>query len=157
MCGISLTDYPERFESLRQVDIGGVAYELERVWYHKDQPIFQLRNVNTISDAEKLVGQEIRIPAEQRWKLPDGEYYFSDLVGCRMVDDATGTTLGTVTGWQELGDRNAKRTQVLLEVDDGAGGEPLLVPFASGLLKRLDLSAGEIRLAVPEGLIELNR
>ena len=139
LCATSLTDYPERFASLRQVDVGGTSYELERVWYHKDQPIFKLRNVDTISDAEKLVGQDVRIPLEQRWKLPDGEVYFSDLVGCRMVDDATGEPIGLVTGWQELGDRTQKRTQILLEVDDGAGEDPLLIPFAAGLLKGLDL------------------
>lgn len=156
LCAIPLTDYPERFQAIRTVDVTGVSYELERVWYHKDQPVFKLRGVDSIGDAEKLVGQEVRIPASERWQPPEGEFFYSDLVGCRMVDNTSGSLIGTVIGWQDLGDGIAKQTQILLEVDDG-GKEPLLVPFAGGLLKKMDLAAREIRAELPPGLAELNR
>jgi 16S rRNA processing protein RimM len=147
---------PSRFQSLSTVYVDGTPYELERVWYHKEQPVLKLRGVDSISEAERLAGKDVSIPAEQRLALPDGEYYFSDLVGCRMVEDASGTPVGIVTGWQETGE-SVNNRPVLLEVDDGRGPEPLLIPFAGSMLKKIDVAAREIRTELPAGLLELNR
>jgi 16S rRNA processing protein RimM len=156
LCGVSFTDHPERFKTLRSVFLNGAPFELERVWYHKDQPVFKLRGVDSIDDAERLVGLEVTIPVEQRLKLADGEYFYSDLVGCRMVDNASGVPVGEVVGWQEIGSDLAKQSQILLEVDDGKG-DPLLIPFARSILTKIDVEAREIRAELPPGLAELNR
>ena len=124
-----------------------MPYDVERVWYHKDQPIFKLRGVDSIDQAQPLVDQDVCVPLAERWALADGEYYFSDLVGCRMVDHRTGKPVGTVTGWQELGG------PTVLEVNEGE----ILVPFAAEMLRNIDLEAKEIRVDLPEGLLDLNR
>ena len=147
-----MSDDRDRLQSLKTVYLAGVAYEVEAVWYHKEQPIFKFRGVDSISDGEKLAGADVCVPRSERAKLPEGEFYFSDLVGCGMVDDATGEPLGTVSGWQELGGGGL----VLLEVDEGRGGDPMLVPYANAVLKKIDVAAREIRVALPEGLRELN-
>jgi 16S rRNA processing protein RimM len=155
LCAIPLTGHPDRFQSLKSVYVRGVFYEIESVWYHKEQPIFKFRGVNSISEAEKLAGGDVCVAASERAPLEDGEYYYSDLTGCRMVDDASGEPIGTVSGWQEL-TPDVREGPVLLEVDEGRGGEPLLVPFARTVLKRVDLAAREIRVELPEGLRDLN-
>ena len=38
------------------------------------------------------------LPLEERPPLPQGEYYQSDLVGCEVVERATGQSLGRVVG-----------------------------------------------------------
>jgi 16S rRNA processing protein RimM len=147
-----MTDYPERYQGLRRAFVGGTEYAVERVWYHKERPIFKFQGVDSISAAEALAGKDVCVPAEDRLKLPEGEYFFSDLVGCRVVDAASGAQVGTVSGWQEIG----PGSPVLLEVDAG-GRDPVLVPFASKLLKKIDVKGREIRVELPEGLAELNR
>jgi 16S rRNA processing protein RimM len=144
---VALTSHPERYEDLSTVYVGGAAYTVEKVWYHKDQPIFKFRGVDSIGAAEQLAGQEVTVPAGERFSLPDDEYYFADLMGCRIVDRSAGTVVGVVTGWQESG-----AGPVLLEVDDGR----VLVPYARAILREIDLKAREIRAELPDGLVDLN-
>ncbi len=126
--------------------VGNIRYELESVWYHKDQPIFKFQGVDSIGEAEALAGLEVSILESERDPLADGEYYLSDLVGCRMLDAASGREIGIVTGWQETAG------PVLLEVDDGR----VLVPFARAILKAVDCARREIRAELPDGLETLN-
>ncbi len=146
LCAVLLTSYPDRFDQLTTVQVGGVSRVLERVWYHNSQPIFKFEGVDSISDAEGLAGQDVVIPVSERLAIPDDEYYFSDLVGCRVLDIDSGKLIGLVTGWQESGG------PVVLELDNGR----VLVPFAKAILPKIDVQAREIRAALPEGLLELN-
>lgn len=143
---VSLSDYPERFEQLKSVTVAGARYPVERVWYHKGQPVFKFRGIDSISAAECLAGNDVLVEAGERHQLAEGEYYFSDLMGCRIVDIVSGKALGTITGWQELGG------PVVLEVDDGR----ILVPYAKAILQDIDIEAREIRAEIPEGLADLN-
>ena len=102
--------------------------------------------MDDIGAAERLAGAEVTIPEDERFRVEEDEYYLSDLIGCRAVDDASGRIIGTVTGWSETGGPG------LLELDGGR----VLVPFARSLLKKVDVAAREIRMELPEGLEELN-
>jgi 16S rRNA processing protein RimM len=44
---------------------------------------------------------------------------------------------------------------VALLVVHGAGGE-ILVPFAKSYLRKIDLKAKRVEMALPEGLVDLN-
>jgi len=143
---VSYTDRPDRWRDLRQVYVGDVAYELESVWYHKDQPIFKFKGVDSIGAAEPLAGRDVFIPESERGPLDEGEYYLSDLVGCRLLDAASGREIGTVTAWQETGG------PVVLEVDDGR----VLVPFVRSILVLIDPVHREIRAELPDGMETLN-
>lgn len=140
-----MSDHRERFQALERIWISGAPYQVDRVWYHKDQPIFKLRGVDSIDQAQSLVDQDVCVPLAERFPLPDGEYYFSDLVGCRMIEDRTGAPVGTITGWQDLGG------PAVLEVNEGK----ILVPFAAAMLRNIDLKTREIRVDLPEGLLDL--
>jgi 16S rRNA processing protein RimM len=157
LCAIPLTSQPERYQLLKNVQVGGRSYGVERVWYHKEQPVFKLKGVDSISDAEQLAGMDVCIPAADRMRLQEGEYFLSDLVESWLVDHSTSSRIGKVTGWQETGTVRSGESVVLLEVDDGRPGEPLLVPFARSILKKIDPAVREIRVELPPGLRELKR
>jgi len=139
-------DHRERFDAVRRVLVGDTEYELESVWYHRDQPVFKFKGVDSIGDAERLAGLEVSVLEVQRFPLPEGEYYLSDLVGCRMLEDASGRVVGVVTGWEETGG------PAVLDIDEGR----VSVPFAKSIVKSVDLRSREIRVDLPEGLEELN-
>jgi 16S rRNA processing protein RimM len=103
--------------------------------------------VDTISDAELLYGREVRVPASERTKLDEGEYFQSDLIGCEVVDKRTGEPIGRVTAWDEGGGAAG-----LLVVDD-----QLLIPFARSICVEIDTTAKRIAVELPEGLKDLNR
>ncbi len=156
---VSFSSGAERFRDLKEVFLFGPEetageprrFEIESVWEHRGGLVFKFRGVDSISDAESLEGSEVRVPGEQRAALPEGEYYQSDLVGCEVVERATGERLGAVSGWRECGG------PALLEIRAGDETEPLLVPFARAICTEIDLGARRIVVDLPDGLKELGR
>jgi 16S rRNA processing protein RimM len=124
----------------------GSRFEVESVWWHQDRLVFKFHGIDSISEAEPLAGAEVRIPAGERWALEPGEYYESDLIGCEVIDRASGNPLGRVVEWQDSGGPG------LLVLEGG-----LLVPFARAICVEIDTRARRILVDLPEGLKELNR
>lgn len=155
---IPLSGRLERFNRLSDVylfDAGSPAAghrpaEVETVWEHRGRVVFKFRGVDTISEAERLRGREVRIPLSSRPPLPPGEYYQSDLVGCEVIDRATGQPVGRVRNWQEAGGSG------LLEIE-GVDGTEILAPFASSICVEIDVERRRILVDLPEGLKDLNR
>jgi len=145
---LCLSPKPERFEGLEEVFLfgDGERFEVEDTWFHQGTLVFKFRGVDTISDAERLSGAEVRVPVEQRIALEPGEFFQSDLVGCEVVDRRSGQSLGRVSAWQEGGGSG------LLVVGDG-----LLIPFARSICVEIDPNARRIAVDLPEGLKEVNR
>jgi len=143
-----LTGKPERFDSLRRVWLFGTGepYEVESTWFHAGTLIFKFRGVDSISDAEKLSGAEVRLPLAERMPLEDDEFFQSDLVGCEVINRRGGASLGRVTGWNDSG---------------GAGNlvvnGDLLIPFARSICVEINPAARRIAVELPEGLLDLNR
>lgn len=128
--------------------VNGTALEIERVWRHGDRVVYKFRGIDSISQAEPLAGAEVYIPGEDRLPLPAGEYYQSDLIGCEVVQQGTGTKLGIVTGWQEYGG------PPLLAIANNEGKE-ILIPFAASICVGIDAGARMIEVDLPEGLVDL--
>jgi|SoiMethySBSTD1v2_1073268.scaffolds.fasta_scaffold474181_2 16S rRNA processing protein RimM len=121
--------------------------EVEDAWPHKGLVVLKFQGIETIDDAERLIGSELQVPASDRAQLEPGWNYVSDLVGCKVWD----------------GDHEIGRVK---DVVFGAGEAPLLVvsgnkneyeiPFAETYLVKVDTGRKEIRMKLPEGLLELN-
>lgn len=67
--------------------------------------IIHLAGVEDRNRAEPLVGTPVEIPAAELPKLPEGEYYYFQLIGLTVVSD-TGDTVGTLTEIIETGANN---------------------------------------------------
>jgi 16S rRNA processing protein RimM len=155
---VLVSDHPERLARRSEVYLFDAAdpearhrrFEVERAWAHRGRFVFKLRGVDTISEAEKLRGSEVRVPLASRPPLPAGEYYQSDLVGFEVAERSSGERLGRVRGWQQYGG------PPLLEIEADSGGE-ILIPFAGSICVQIDPDARRIVVELPEGLKELNR
>jgi len=124
---------------------------VEDLWPHKGFLVLKFKGVESINDAEPLVGAELQLPRSERAELEPGWTYLSDLIGCTVFD-----------GQREVGE--------IEDVQFGAGEAPLLVvrskeraaklpyeiPFAEAYLEKLDLEHRQIRMKLPEGLLEVN-
>ena len=146
LVAIPLTDRRERFQELTRVVVKDAEYELERAWWHQEKLILKFRGVDTMSQAESLAGADVCIPANERAVLPDDEFYLSDLVGCEVVDRASGRVIGRVSGWHETGG------SPLLELE----GSTVLIPFARAICREIDPTHKRILIDPPEGLLDLN-
>lgn len=96
--------------------------------------------------AEALRGMRILTAARELPKLPEGEFYWHELVGCR-VESESGQVAGVV---QEIWETGAH--DVLVLVDER--GVRRLVPTAAALLKSIDVEARRIVVADLPGLLD---
>ncbi len=151
-----LTDFPELFAARKRLfalDVTGNRRELatEDFWPHRGRMVLKFAGVDSISDAEALVGCELQIPASERAKLESDEVYVSDLTGCivAVIQGDADHEIGSVA-----------------DVMFGAGEAPLLIvregkreyliPFADEFLKSVDVVAKRIVMSLPEGMLELD-
>ena len=121
--------------------------KIEELWPHKGYLVLKFEGIDSISEAEALLGSELQVPAGERAHLEPGWAYISDLVGCTVVD-----------GGREIGS--------VADVQFGAGEAPLLIvkagsnafeiPYAEAYLKITDLEHKKIYMTLPEGMLELN-
>ena len=147
------TDIPDRFR--QDLQLWALARDgqrrkvtVEDLWPHKSFLVLKFQGIETINDAEPLVGAELQLPQSERAELEPGWTYLSDLVGCTVFD-----------GTREIGE--------IEDVQLGAGEAPLLVvrsggklpyeiPFAEAYLEKLDLGQRQVRMKLPDGLLEVN-
>ena len=110
--------------------------------------VVKFQGIDGISEAEKYIGAEIRIPAGDLPEPEEGSYYTFDLKGCQVFA-ADGDYIGIVT---DVLDSGGSR---ILKVDREK--EETLIPFAESYLKSIDLDQRRIEVDLPEGLRDLNR
>jgi 16S rRNA processing protein RimM len=148
------SDVPERFAAgmklfaLPKSQGSRRKLEVEDLWPHKGLLVLKFRSVDSMSDAELLVGSELQVPSAERAELEPGWNYVSDLIGCTVFDHA-----------REIGR--------IEDVQFGAGEAPLLivanaagkkfdVPFAQAYLEGVDIKQRQVRMNLPEGMFEIN-
>jgi 16S rRNA processing protein RimM len=126
---------------------GEEALVIESSRVQGGRPVVGFEGCSSIEQAERLAGLELRVPEDRLAPLPAGSYYQHQLVGCE-VETVGGIRVGGVS-----------------RVDGGLAGSILtvngergeiLVPFASEICVEVDVVARRIRIAPPEGLLELN-
>ena len=151
------SDVPDRLHARLRIfalaeDDSRRELQIEEAWPHKDWLVLKFAGVDSISDAELLVGSELQVPLSERAKLETGAAYVSDLVGCALLDCRSGA--------------RGREVGVVSDVRFGAGEAPLLViksgkseleiPYAQEFLVRVDLERKRIEMNLPEGLLEVN-
>jgi 16S rRNA processing protein RimM len=161
-----LTDFPEKFAERKQLWLiadpdsqpaksnpAPQEVELQAHWLHKGGIVLHFAKSSSISDAETLKGLIVAIPLAHRAPLADDEVYIGDLIGCTLFD-VNGPSPIEVGKIEEV-DRTAGPVALLVVVPEGVKDE-ILIPFAKGYLRRIDLAAKRVEMALPEGLLELN-
>jgi 16S rRNA processing protein RimM len=146
------TDFPEtRFQPGGQLFIerfGQVeTLRLTTVRFQHLRPVIGVDGVETMSDAEALAGQELRVPVDWLAPLPGGTFYRHHLIGCQ-VETESGQPVGTVRDVE--GTVGGSRLVI-----EGPRGE-ILIPLATAICRTIDVDAKRIVVEPPGGLLELN-
>jgi 16S rRNA processing protein RimM len=148
------SDVPGRFAAgmklfaLPKAETARRELEVEDLWPHKGLLVLKFRGVDSMSDAELLIGSELQVPGAERANLEAGWTYVSDLIGSTVLDH--GGEVGRIE-----------------DVQFGAGEAPLLivansagrkfdVPFAEAYLEGIDAAQRQVRMNLPEGMLEVN-
>jgi 16S rRNA processing protein RimM len=139
---LALAKTPPEMQDLRR------ELQVEDLWPHKGMLVLKFAGVDSISDAETLVGAELQVPRGQRAELETGWTYISDLVGCVVLDQ--GREVGRIEDVQ-FGAGEAP-----LLIVSSAAGKKFDVPFAEAYLEAVDVARRQVRMNLPEGMLEIN-
>ena len=101
--------------------------------------------VDKRDSAESLRGENLYIARESLPKPDHGEFYHADLLGM-MVNRKDGTQLGNLVAIHDFG------AGEIAELATGSGST-IMVPFGGDYLIAIDMTAKEICLSVPDGLL----
>jgi 16S rRNA processing protein RimM len=122
--------------------------EVEGLWPHKGLLVMKFLGVDSMNDAELLIGAELQVPRTGRARLEEGWNYVSDLIGCAVFDH--GVEIGKIEDVQF----GAGEAPLLIVA--AASGKKFDVPFAEAFVEGVDLAAKQVRMRLPDGMLEIN-
>lgn len=143
----SYSPFPERFSKLKEIFIGSKTYKISKIRYFPKKIVIKIEGIDFIEDALKLCSNEIEIPEEEIYSLPQDYFYLHDLEGC-SVFLKDGEKIGFVDYVWEMGE------STLLAVSSQKG--EILIPFAKSICYSIDIKEKRIEIDPPEGLLDLN-
>jgi 16S rRNA processing protein RimM len=143
-----LTDFPERFDTIEVVYLGGAseaeARQVKTARWHQNRVLLSFEGCEDRTAAEGLRGLLVQIPIEEAMPLPEGEYYTHDLIGLDVLT-VEGEALGRVNDILFTG---ANEVYVVV----GPRGQ-ILLPAIADVVERIDLSAGQMVVRLMDGLV----
>ncbi|SDE70649.1 16S rRNA processing protein RimM [Fontibacillus panacisegetis] len=112
---------------------------------YKGMYIVKFNEYNDINVVEKYKGYELKVAKENSVQLPKNEYYFHEIIGCRVVSDE-GEELGVI---EEILRPGANDVWVVKLPNH----KQLLLPVIDDVVLDVDVSAKLVKVHVMEGLL----
>ncbi|HHW41438.1 MAG TPA: 16S rRNA processing protein RimM [Syntrophomonadaceae bacterium] len=148
---IPYTDFPDRFLTTKRLFIRQNTLFLEklveRAYIKDNRIIIKLAGINTPEEAGKFRGALLQVPPEEVRALPEGSYYYFQIVGL-PVYTLDGKLIGKV---DEI--LNTGSNDVYL-VKDPEKGKEILLPATKEVIKKVDLKERCIVVNLLPGLLE---
>ena len=104
--------------------------------------VAKLKGLDDRDEARLLAGYEICVPRSLFPDLADGDYYWYQLEGLKVIDQA-GQLLGKIDHLFETG---ANDVMVVKPCTDSLDGRERLLPYTEQCVLSIDLAAGEMRV-----------
>lgn len=145
----SISTYPERFKKLKKIFIKKddfQAYSIENVRIADKFVYLKLNDIDNRDQAENFRGCEVFIEESELLKLSEHEYFYHDLIGCRVFTEEK-KYIGKLVQISQYGSND------VYTVKDEAGKE-VLIPAIREVIKHVDIIKKEIHIQVLEGLID---
>lgn len=111
---------------------------------HKQFQLLSFEGYSSINDVEKLKGSELKIIAEDRQELPEGEFYFDQIIGLEVWSDE-GEKIGTVKEIIQPGANDVWIVKREKKPD-------LLLPYIDSCIKKVDIAEKKVMVHILEGL-----
>ncbi|MDA8099833.1 MAG: ribosome maturation factor RimM [Nitrospiraceae bacterium] len=145
-----LTDHLDRFRKLRRVfltasDEKTQECAVKAVRYLDSIPLLQLAGYDSPERARELNGRLVQIPEEEAVPLPEGQYYWFELIGMEVLSEA-GEKLGRIVDIFQTGSNDVYVMQ--------SGKREIYLPATKEIVKQVDRQAKRMVIHVMEGLLD---
>ncbi len=148
------SDFLERCHLLEVVKLEGEGIdeyrEVKDAQIHKNLWVIQFDNCKTRDDAILLKGSLVKIPIAERISLPEGSYYYDEIIGLNAFS-VEGEKLGTVHDIIKTGKNDV---YVLKRTNNDGEQKEILVPALKVFIKRISVPEGLMILDLPPGLYD---
>lgn len=121
-----------------------VTVELARE--HRKMYIVKFKGFTHINEVEKYKGWLLKVEGKYMLELPEDEFYYHDIIGCRVVTDE-GEELGTIS---EILSPGANDVWVVKR----PSGKPVLLPYIDDVVLEVDIENKLVKVHVMEGLLD---
>lgn len=144
------TDIPEAYEQMESLFLqraeAMIPFFIQRSSLSGQFLRIKLEGVDTEEEARRLVRSEAYLPIECLPELEEGQFYYHEITGYRVVDKTAGE-IGTVKRV------NDAPVQPLFEID--SHGKEILVPVVDDFIEKVDKKGRALYLNLPDGLLNL--
>jgi len=145
-----LTDFPERFRDLHRVYLVSpagkeIVCEVRSARNAGSATYLLFAGYDTPEKAKVLNGWFLKIPEEETVPLPDGSYYWFELIGMEVVSES-GEKLGAIVDIFQTGSNDV---YVLKK-----GRKEIYIPATKEVIRQVDKKARRMTIRVLDGLLE---
>ncbi|RPH62032.1 MAG: 16S rRNA processing protein RimM [Chloroflexi bacterium] len=142
------TDFPDRIRPGTQLFVGDDHQPLKITCRrpHNDGLILGFEGISTPEQAGKYRATVAYVPAKNLPALPDGEYYYHQVIGLTVFDES-GKELGILTEIIETGAND-------VYVVKAAVGKEILLPALKEVILAVDLDAKTMQVHLLPGLLD---
>lgn len=147
---LSYLETTELLHGLSELLVGRTVSEalwfpLAAVRIGKDFFILKLSGIDDRDAAAGLNGSSVWMPAEKMKKLPEGEYYWREIIGLQVITE-DGRNLGRIEAVFPTGSNDV---YVCRE-----GEREILLPAVGNVVRRIDTDQGVMVVRLLKGLVE---
>lgn len=123
-----------------------VPYFIESIQIRNNGAVVHFEDVDTLEDAQDLVGSCLYLPLDVLPPLEGNRFYYHEVIGFE-VEDINEGSLGVL---REINDNSA---QAILCIDHPSGKE-VMIPLVDQFLVEVDREGRKLKVAAPEGLVD---
>lgn len=121
-----------------------VVVESRRV--HKSFDLVKFEGFHNVNEVEKFKGAIVKVPEEQLGELEADEFYFHEIIGCKVISIESDEELGTI---KEILTPGANDVWVV----KGKGGKEILIPYIEQVVKEVNIKEKTVKILPMEGLL----
>ncbi len=119
--------------------------EIDSVRIHKNMFLLTIKGIENMNDAERLKQWTVKIERSQLHRLPEGEYYFHEIIGCKVVTEDN-ESLGEIITVLTPGANHVWVVQM-------QNKKEILLPVIDDVILNVDVIAKQVTVRLMEGLI----
>ncbi|MFD1705859.1 ribosome maturation factor RimM [Siminovitchia sediminis] len=112
---------------------------------HKNFDLLAFEGYDDVNEVEKWKTAMLKVHREQLSELPEGEYYFYEIIGCRVITEQ-GENIGIV---KEILTPGANDVWVV----EDKNGKDQLIPYIPDIVKKVSVAEKKIIIDPMEGLL----
>jgi len=140
----SYTDNVDNILSLKNVYVNNVKYTVSNSRFLKGMFTMKLKEVNSIEEAEKLIGNVIFRELQEAERDVEDEYFVKDLEGIEVYDEQD-TKIGVL---QEVFTTGANDVYKVVDIS----GKDIYLPAIKQVVKLVDIKSKKMIVSIMEGL-----